>query len=167
MIRWGVRFIQRPASLPRQLVKGSQIRKIQSSHLIEEEKLPHYQAEQFYPVRIGEIINSQYQVLGKLGYGAYSTVWLCRDLSYVMLPPFPSSFQLMQDSHHRYIAVKVYTRQKSEDKTWLASSGPSVHSWSLRCFRDQRSRGWSRLSCSSAIAYDCRRTSETGSPSEV
>jgi serine/threonine protein kinase len=114
MIRWGVRFIQRPATLPRQLVKGSQIRKIHSSHLIEEEKLRHYQAEQFYPVRIGEIFNSQYQVLGKLGYGAYSTVWLCRDLSYVVLPPFPSSFQLMQDSHHRYVAVKVYIRQKSE-----------------------------------------------------
>jgi hypothetical protein len=65
---------------------------INSSQLIEEEKLPYYQAEQFYPVHIGEIFNSEYQALGKLGYGAYSTVWLCRDLSCVVYQPFQQDF---------------------------------------------------------------------------
>jgi hypothetical protein len=89
MIRWAMRSIQRPVlPLPRQRLRGSQTRTIQSSHLIEEEKLPHYRADQFYPVHIGEILNSEYQVLGKLGYGAYSTVWLCRDLWYVEKPTF-------------------------------------------------------------------------------
>ena len=48
--------------------------------LIEEEKLPCYHSKDFYPARVWQVLNSRYQVVGKLGYGAYSTVWLCRDL---------------------------------------------------------------------------------------
>ena len=47
---------------------------------IEEETLPGYKAEHFYPVRIGEVFKSTYEVLAKLGFGMCSTVWLCRDL---------------------------------------------------------------------------------------
>lgn len=46
----------------------------------EEETLPAYAAEQFYPVHIGEKLNSRYHVIGKLGFGANSTVWFCRDI---------------------------------------------------------------------------------------
>ena len=46
----------------------------------EEEKLKRYTPEKFYPVRIWEVLDKRYQVVGKLGYGAYSTIWLCRDL---------------------------------------------------------------------------------------
>ncbi|KAL4958916.1 kinase-like domain-containing protein [Aspergillus stella-maris] len=34
----------------------------------------------FYPVRVGEVLNHRYQIVGKLGYGSSATVWLCRDL---------------------------------------------------------------------------------------
>lgn len=47
---------------------------------IEEELLPEYIAEMYYPVRIGEVLNGRYQVVCKLGYGTTSTVWLARDL---------------------------------------------------------------------------------------
>lgn len=47
---------------------------------IEEESIPIYRPEKFYPVHIGEIFNRRYQVVGKLGYGSSATVWLCRDL---------------------------------------------------------------------------------------
>ena len=40
---------------------------------IEEETLPHYEAEEYFPVHIGDIFNARYRVAGKLGYGAYST----------------------------------------------------------------------------------------------
>ena len=53
---------------------------IDNTQLIEEETLEHYTPEEFYPVRIGEVFKAQYQVVGKLGYGSSSTVWLCRDL---------------------------------------------------------------------------------------
>jgi len=47
---------------------------------IEEETVPNYKAEHFYPVRLGQIFASKYQVVAKLGFGTASTVWLCREL---------------------------------------------------------------------------------------
>ncbi|KAM5539165.1 hypothetical protein V8D89_007038 [Ganoderma adspersum] len=58
-----------------------------------QEKFSWYKLEDFYPVQIGEVLHSRYQVVGKLGHGAYSTVWLCRDLV-----------------EHRYVTIKVCTR---------------------------------------------------------
>ncbi|PYH37520.1 CMGC protein kinase [Aspergillus neoniger CBS 115656] len=58
---------------------------------IEEETLPTYNAEKYYPVRLGDILHGRYQVVAKLGYGVTSTVWLGRDLS---------------DSKH--VALKIY-----------------------------------------------------------
>ncbi|PYI20349.1 kinase domain protein [Aspergillus violaceofuscus CBS 115571] len=64
--------------------------------LWEEERLPFYKPQQFYPVHVGEILNTRYQVVGKLGYGSYSTVWLCRD-----------------KSENKYVAIKVLTNTNS------------------------------------------------------
>lgn len=46
---------------------------------VEEEKVTECAAEQWYPVTIGEVISDRYKVLGKLGWGRTSTVWLCLD----------------------------------------------------------------------------------------
>ncbi|UPK91555.1 hypothetical protein LCI18_002490 [Fusarium solani-melongenae] len=46
---------------------------------VEEETLPDYRAESFYPVRLGEVFASRYQAIAKLGFGTTSTVWLSRD----------------------------------------------------------------------------------------
>jgi hypothetical protein len=54
---------------------------ISASPPIEEESLPDYIAARYYPVRIGELFASRYQVVGKLGFGTTSTVWLARDLT--------------------------------------------------------------------------------------
>ncbi len=48
--------------------------------LIEEETLPGYNANHFYPARLGEILNDRYKLVVKLGYGMTATVWLARDL---------------------------------------------------------------------------------------
>jgi hypothetical protein len=52
---------------------------------LEEESLPEYLQDRFYPVKIGETFQTRYQVIGKLGFGVCSTVWLCKDLTYVLL----------------------------------------------------------------------------------
>ena len=53
---------------------------IDSSLPVEEESIPTYRPEKFYPVHIGEVFNHRYQIVGKLGYGSSATVWLGRDL---------------------------------------------------------------------------------------
>lgn len=47
--------------------------------LLEEEAIPGYKAESYYPVSLGQVFQERYQVVGKLGFGGSSTVWLCRD----------------------------------------------------------------------------------------
>lgn len=50
-----------------------------SSQLIDEETLPGYDADDYYPVKPGQLLNDRYMVHTKLGYGRDSTVWLCED----------------------------------------------------------------------------------------
>jgi len=41
---------------------------------LEEETQSWHSPDGFYPVKIGEVFQSRYQVVGKLGYGGYSTM---------------------------------------------------------------------------------------------
>ncbi|CAG7917644.1 unnamed protein product [Penicillium olsonii] len=62
--------------------------RIPEGHKIEEETLRDYVASEYYPTRIGEVIKDRYQIIGKLGFGSTSIVWLARDMDfrrYVML----------------------------------------------------------------------------------
>jgi len=46
-----------------------------------EEPLSRYCTGGYHPVLIGDVFNGgKYRVIRKLGYGAYSTVWLAHDL---------------------------------------------------------------------------------------
>jgi len=54
------------------------------SERIEEEDVPNYKAERFCPVQLGNVFQSRYKVVSKLGFGTASTIWLCRDLEYVL-----------------------------------------------------------------------------------
>ena len=67
--------------------------KMDHSLPFEEERLPWYRHDQFYPVRIGETLDSRYKVLGKLGYGAHSTSWLCRNMKYLSGLPYVSNLR--------------------------------------------------------------------------
>ncbi|RAH58199.1 kinase-like protein [Aspergillus piperis CBS 112811] len=69
---------------------------------IEEETLPYYNPKQYYPVNIGDIYQSRYQIIGKLGYGSTSTSWVCRDLRFLKI----STSIPKKDSHNR--EYKVY-----------------------------------------------------------
>ena len=47
---------------------------------VEEETLPKYNADHFYPIRIGDVLGDRYKVVAKLGFGMTATVWLAKDL---------------------------------------------------------------------------------------
>ncbi|OJJ36353.1 hypothetical protein ASPWEDRAFT_108523 [Aspergillus wentii DTO 134E9] len=70
---------------------------LDSSERFEEEFFPSYAKECYYPVHIGEVFNSQYQVVTKLGFGSSSTVWLCRDLH-----------------NERYLVLKVHVQTRQQ-----------------------------------------------------
>ncbi|KND89186.1 Serine/threonine-protein kinase SRPK [Tolypocladium ophioglossoides CBS 100239] len=71
---------------------------IPATELLEEERFDEFQTGTYYPVNIGDVVASnKYQVLGKLGFGSTSTVWLARNL---------------QDRD--YVALKVFTRDHGE-----------------------------------------------------
>ncbi|KIY53612.1 kinase-like protein [Fistulina hepatica ATCC 64428] len=91
------RLLRRPPSPPRQF-STSRFQIIDAAQSIEEETFSWYNPTNYYPVRIGDVYKS-YQVVGKLGYGGYSTVWLCRDLI-----------------KHRYTVMKVCTRTAPDVK---------------------------------------------------
>lgn len=46
-----------------------------------EEGISSYRPGHFHPVYIGDVYHDRYQVLNKIGYGQYSTVWLVKDIS--------------------------------------------------------------------------------------
>ncbi len=74
----------------------------------EEEELDNYRAEDYYPVDIGQVFHDRYKVVGKLGFGTKSTVWLCRDLSeeylYVALKVCINSLKVHREvPMYRYI----------------------------------------------------------------
>ncbi|KAH6724210.1 putative CDK4/6 [Leptodontidium sp. MPI-SDFR-AT-0119] len=86
VLRFAQKLLRRAPSPARQNLErldGPHI--LDSSLKYEEEKLKWYTPEKFYPVRIWEVFDQRYQVVGKLGYGAYSTVWLCRDLDHICM----------------------------------------------------------------------------------
>ncbi|KAK2756125.1 hypothetical protein FQN54_005533 [Arachnomyces sp. PD_36] len=101
ILRWSRSLLPRSGSPTRQF-PTSGFHTFSATEKIEEEGFAWYSADTFYPVRIGEVFHSKYQVLGKLGYGAYSTVWLCRDLQ-----------------GHRHVAMKVYERNSAQGQREL------------------------------------------------
>lgn len=46
----------------------------------ENENQDDYRVGGYHPVKIGEIFNNRYHVVSKLGWGYFSTVWLCWDI---------------------------------------------------------------------------------------
>ena len=77
MARWARSL---PGASPPRKFPASGFKVISDIGKLEEENWDWYKPGLFYPVLIGEIFQSRYQVVDKLGYGSRSTAWLCRDL---------------------------------------------------------------------------------------
>ncbi|KAK5745971.1 hypothetical protein LTR17_001101 [Elasticomyces elasticus] len=77
------------------MTAAPKFKSIEPDLLVEEETLDGYKPERYYPVTLGQLLHNRYQVVGKLGYGIASTVWLCRDLNHA--PEAPT-----------HVAIKIY-----------------------------------------------------------
>ncbi|EEQ31592.1 hypothetical protein McanMca71_006105 [Microsporum canis] len=100
LLQLGRRALFRAPSPPR-IIRNSGFSILDPAVKFEEENMLAFEKGLFYPVYIGETLKGRYQVLSKLGYGANSTVWLCRDLH-----------------KHKYTALKILIHNsKSEHET--------------------------------------------------
>ena len=72
--RWVKRGPLQPLHFP-----DANFETIPASRKIEEE-IHGAPTDRYYPIRIGAILHRKYQVVGKLGFGLSSTVWLANDL---------------------------------------------------------------------------------------
>ncbi|KMQ42615.1 hypothetical protein HL42_6654 [Trichophyton rubrum] len=90
-MRWARRALRKPPSLPIIFPTGG-FETVPPSVVLEEERFEQFKQGQYYPANIGDVLTSRYQVIGKLGFGTTSTVWLARDLE-----------------GHRYVTLKIYT----------------------------------------------------------
>ncbi|KAJ5773661.1 hypothetical protein N7457_008557 [Penicillium paradoxum] len=91
-LKWARTAVRRtPSPILRFPKKGFET--VKPSHILEEERFEGFRRGHYYPVHIGDVLISKYQILGKLGFGTTSTVWLARDLE-----------------NRRYVTLKVYTR---------------------------------------------------------
>jgi hypothetical protein len=107
--------------LPPRDFQATRFEVIDPSQMVEEERLPFYNSNHYYPMRIGEILKDCYQVVAKLGYGASSIVWLCRDLRYSQPPSYfhcpiaKHDLLPLRDRSHRVIKAYVNTLEHNQE----------------------------------------------------
>jgi serine/threonine-protein kinase SRPK3 len=76
-------FRRRPWPQLKFPTSGSEV--VSNTVLLEEEQLEEFHKGVYYPVNIRDVFTSKYQVVGKLGFGVTSTIWLARDLQQVSI----------------------------------------------------------------------------------
>lgn len=76
-------MIRRPPDLPLRF-PAADFEVFSNSVIVDEEQFDDFKTGQYYPVNIADVYDRKYLVLGKLGFGSTSTVWLARNLMYVL-----------------------------------------------------------------------------------
>lgn len=79
-----------------------------------------YRKGGYHPVHVGEIYNGRYHVLAKLGWGHFSTVWLCQDLSatrYVAMKVQKSAPHYTEAAYDE-IELLAEAAKRSKDAAW-------------------------------------------------
>lgn len=66
------------------LSESGEIRDDSSSVVYDDEEEPttDYRPGGYHPIELGDIFLNRYEVVQKVGWGHFSTVWLCKDLKY-------------------------------------------------------------------------------------
>lgn len=78
-MRWASNALRRPPSPPIYF-PTSGFETVRPAEVLDEERFEHFKQGKYYPANIGDVLSSRYQIVGKLGFGTTSTVWLARDL---------------------------------------------------------------------------------------
>ncbi|KAL8880423.1 MAG: hypothetical protein Q9198_002161 [Flavoplaca austrocitrina] len=95
---------------------------------IEEEAHDNLTKRRYYPVGTGDLIRGKYQVLGKLGYGLGSTVWLANELRQrpVVLKVFTNGLQNRAEIDVHNHLMKVQSKHPGRDHIRIALDACSM-----------------------------------------
>jgi len=107
----------------------------------EDEGIDDYRIGGYHPVHIGEVLQGRYVVIQKLGWGHFSTVWLCKDFkydTYVAVKVQKSASNYMEAA---YDEVEILQRvARSVDKPeWVESM--------KEYFKDENRESFTRDDC--------------------
>jgi len=132
-----------------------------------------YEPGGYHPVIPGEVYNQRYQVIRKLGWGLYSTVWLIQDTQSVLGfwsylgPPHKLALSRDQSLAALKILVGIINRKQKRGmgRAWYAKSPPEEQSviWLSSCvsatrrFYPPRSKWEPHLSCIGSDGPQCSR----------
>jgi serine/threonine-protein kinase SRPK3 len=79
VLKWARSIVRRAPSPPMRFpTSGFPV--VPADVQLEEESSERFETGRYYPINIGDVLASKYQVVGKLGWGVTSTAWLARDL---------------------------------------------------------------------------------------
>jgi serine/threonine-protein kinase SRPK3 len=90
-----------------------------------------YRKGGYHPVQLNEIYNRRYRVLGKLGWGHFSTVWLCEDLKRTEDSPVYVAMKVQKSATHYTeaacdeIELLTLAAQKKNAEEWAAKKVPA------------------------------------------
>lgn len=79
LLKWATKALRRAPS-PALCFPTTGFETVRASEVLDEERFEQFRQGQYYPANIGDVLGSKYQIVGKLGFGTTSTVWLARDL---------------------------------------------------------------------------------------
>lgn len=77
LMKWARRALRRALSPPLSF-PASGFETVRPSEMLDEERFEQFKQGRYYPANIGDVIGSKCQIIGKLGFGGTSTVWLAR-----------------------------------------------------------------------------------------
>lgn len=93
LLKWAKSLVRRASLTPLRFPTAG-LEVVPPTVVLEEEMFDELKAGDYYPVNIGDLFASnKYQVVGKLGFGSTSTVWLARNLQ-CMAPILTSPYLL-------------------------------------------------------------------------
>ncbi len=104
----------------------------------EDEGIDDYKEGGYHPIFVGEVLNGRYVVLQKLGWGHFSTVWLCRDIkfgTYVAIKVQKSASHYLEAAFDE-VEILQKAVKHSNDKKWLEELKEFYHGKKLKFDRD-------------------------------
>lgn len=84
------------------------------------EYIEYYGHGGWFRIYIHDIFGGgRYQIVNKLGFGGFATVWAARDLQYASIPPLSSHRWLTSSRHNIIVSIKVIQAKDSNNNQEL------------------------------------------------